>query len=108
PPRFALIGHSMGGYVAFEMLRRAPSRIARVAFLDTSARPDAPEQTSRRLALIEQAARGRYAEIADAMFPALVHPARHADATLRDAVRAMAHDTGAAAFVRQERAIIAR
>jgi len=41
PQRFALVGHSMGGYVAFEMLRQAPQRIERVAFLDTSALPDA-------------------------------------------------------------------
>jgi pimeloyl-ACP methyl ester carboxylesterase len=108
PAHFTLIGHSMGGYIAFEMLRQAPARIARVAFLDTSARPDAPEQTERRRALIEHASRGRYDEIADLLFPALVHPARQDDAALREAVRRMAHDTGAAAFVRQERAIIAR
>ena len=48
PPRFALVGHSMGGYTAFELLRQAPARIARVVLLDTSARADAPEQSERR------------------------------------------------------------
>src|SRR5882672_7717412 len=43
PPRFALAGLSMGGYVALTMLRRAPERVARLALLDTSARPDTPE-----------------------------------------------------------------
>src|SRR5476651_2365620 len=44
PPRFALVGLSMGGYIAFAMLRLAPERIAKLALLDTSARPDTPEQ----------------------------------------------------------------
>ena len=45
PPRFALAGLSFGGYIAFEMMRQAPTRIAKLALLDTSARPDTPEQT---------------------------------------------------------------
>src|SRR5262249_10090659 len=40
PPRFALAGLSMGGYIAFAMVRMAPERIAKLALLDTSARPD--------------------------------------------------------------------
>src|SRR5829696_5376359 len=46
--RFALAGLSMGGYVAFEVMRRAPERVERLALLDTSARADTPEQTARR------------------------------------------------------------
>ena len=48
PPRFTLIGLSMGGYVAFEVQRQAPDRVARLALLDTTARPDGPEQTDQR------------------------------------------------------------
>ena len=108
PQRFALIGHSMGGYVAFEMLRQAPQRIERVAFLDTSALPDAPEQSERRRQLIEQAAKGRYEDVVDQLYLKFVHPARLDEAALRETVRQMARDTGAAAFIRQERAIISR
>ena len=31
PPRFALAGHSMGGYIAFEIMRQAPERVAKLA-----------------------------------------------------------------------------
>ena len=65
PPRFALAGLSMGGYVALEILRQAPERVARLALLDTSARPDTPEQTRRRLGQIDLARSGRFGEIAD-------------------------------------------
>ena len=40
PPRFALAGYSMGGYIAFAILRQAPERVTRLALIDTSARPD--------------------------------------------------------------------
>jgi pimeloyl-ACP methyl ester carboxylesterase len=48
PPRFALAGLSMGGYIALTMLRLAPARVSRLALLDTSARPETPEQSERR------------------------------------------------------------
>src|SRR4029077_1244435 len=37
PPRFALAGLSMGGYIALTMLRQAPARVSKLALLDTSA-----------------------------------------------------------------------
>lgn len=108
PPRFALVGLSMGGYLAFEIFRQAPERIARLALLDTSARPDRPDQTVVREQRIALARAGRFAEIADQMFPLLVHPSRRADADLRRVVREMDEDTGAAAYIRQQTAIIGR
>ena len=44
PPKFAVAGLSMGGIVAMEMWRQAPSRIERLALLDTNFRADAPER----------------------------------------------------------------
>jgi len=38
PPRFALAGHSMGGYIAFEIARQAPDRVAKLALINTQAR----------------------------------------------------------------------
>ena len=40
PPRFALAGLSMGGYITFEIMRQAPQRVAKLALLDTGARAD--------------------------------------------------------------------
>src|SRR5215831_17681236 len=48
PPRFALTGLSMGGFIALTIMRHAPERVQRLALLDTSARPETPEQTARR------------------------------------------------------------
>src|SRR5262245_5555517 len=108
PQRFALVGLSMGGYIALELVRQAPQRIVKLALLDTGARADTPEQTSRRLRLIELAESGRFAEVPDLLFPILVHRNRHGDARLKDINRAMAAETGPDAFVRQQRAIMGR
>src|SRR5258706_1504312 len=55
PLKFALAGLSMGGYVAFEVLRQAPDRVTKLALLDTNARADRPEQGEQRRALVELA-----------------------------------------------------
>src|SRR5487761_2801284 len=82
PPRFALAGLSMGGYCAFDVMRQAPECVERLALLDTGARADTPEQTSRRRGLIELAENGE--------------------------VTAMAERVGKDAFLRQQKAIMGR
>jgi pimeloyl-ACP methyl ester carboxylesterase len=108
PPRFALAGLSMGGYICLELARQAPDRVARLALLDTSARPDTPEVTGRRRAQIALARGGRFAEVADQQFPLLIHPSRQSDPAVRELVRLMAEETGPEAFIRQQQAIIGR
>jgi len=108
PPRFALVGLSMGGYLCFEVMRQAPGRVARLALLDTSARPDTPEQSAARRAQLAQAAAGGFASVVESQFERLVHPARRADAALRETNRLMAEDVGVDAFARQQTALIAR
>lgn len=108
PPRFALAGLSMGGYIAFAMLRHAPERIAKLALLDTSARPDTPEQSAAREKFIAMAEAGKLSDVVDTLIPRFLHESRHGDTALVRTVRAMADDTGVEAFVRQERAIMTR
>ncbi|MCC6919486.1 MAG: alpha/beta fold hydrolase [Alphaproteobacteria bacterium] len=108
PERFALVGTSMGGYVAFEILRQAAGRVARLALLSTSARPDTRERSAGRreqVAAVRQ--RGiRWGSLA--LWPNLVHPARHEDLALRRVFIEMAEELGPDAFARQIEAIIGR
>src|ERR1043165_4313877 len=80
PLRFALVGLSMGGYIAFAIARQAPERVARLALLDTSARPDMMEQSERRRGMIALAEGGRFSEVPDLLFPVFVHRNRQGDA----------------------------
>ncbi|HJS35223.1 MAG TPA: alpha/beta fold hydrolase [Pseudoxanthomonas sp.] len=107
PPVFALAGLSMGGYVAFEILRQAPQRVARLALLDTSARLDPPKRLAVRRAGLAMAASGRFAGVTRKLLPQLVHESRVDDAVGAE-VMAMAQRVGRDAFLRQQRAIIDR
>jgi len=108
PPRFALAGISMGGYICLEIMRQAPERVAKLALLDTSARPDTPEQTARRREAVASARTGDFlAQTAEAAL-AQVHPDRKDDAHLAAVNRRMAAAVGVDGYARQIEAIIAR
>ena len=108
PPEFALIGLSMGGMIAFEIMRQAAERVAALGLLATSARPERPEQSERRRAQIALAEQGRFGEIPDQMFSLLSRPADQGDIKARDFIRQMAVETGPEAFVRQQIALMHR
>ncbi len=108
PPRFALAGLSMGGYIAFEMWRQAPARIERLALLDTTARPDTAELSARRRQLRELARNGQFDLVTEQAYPGLVHARRASDSALKQVVQEMAVDTGAAAYIAQQSAILER
>lgn len=107
PPRFALGALSMGGYVAFEILRQAPQRVERLALLSTSARADPPKRAAVRRASLALAERGRFAGVTRKLLPQLVH-AEHVEGEVGEAVMAMAERVGRNAFLRQQRAILER
>jgi pimeloyl-ACP methyl ester carboxylesterase len=108
PPRFALVGLSMGGYISFEIMRVAPERVLKLALLDTSARPDLPEQSETRRAQIADAKGGRLRDVLDRAFPSWVHPARRDDPALRALTVKMADEVGVEGYVRQQLANISR
>jgi pimeloyl-ACP methyl ester carboxylesterase len=108
PAVFALGGLSMGGYVSFEMLRQAPQRVAKLALLDTTARPDTAEQTAGRRAQIALASQGHFGEVLDAQFPRLVARRHREDPALRELLGQMAGEVGVEAFIRQQTATMGR
>ncbi len=108
PERFALAGLSMGGYVALEVLRRAPERVERLALLDTSARADSDEQRRRRTGLIQLADMGRFKGVTPRLLPMLVHPDRLDDPTVTGPIFEMAARVGRDGFIRQQKAILSR
>lgn len=108
PPRFALVGLSMGGYISFEILRQAPERVARLALLDTAARPDTPDISAARRTGMQLAQSGRLGEVIDGLIPRLVHPSRAREAALIELIHRMGAQVGVAGYLRQQAANIAR
>jgi pimeloyl-ACP methyl ester carboxylesterase len=107
PPRFALAGLSMGGFISFAIMRLAPERVDRLALLDTNARADVPERRAEREKFIAMAQAGKFAEVNAALTPRYLHPDHRGEA-FRRIVAAMAEDVGVDGFVRQQRAIMGR
>jgi len=108
PAHFALAGLSMGGYVALEIMARAPERVTRLALLDTRAQADEPEESKRRRGLIELAEKGQFKGVTPRLLPLFLHEARLGDAALTGTVTRMAQHVGKEAFIRQQRAIMGR
>ncbi|MGC3963437.1 MAG: alpha/beta fold hydrolase [Rhodocyclaceae bacterium] len=107
PTRFALVGLSMGGYVAMEIMRRAPERVIGLALCDTNARADTPEATARRrhqMAL----AQADFAQVIDTLAPGMFAPTHVGDTRLVMLFADMAANQGPDAFIRQQNAIIGR
>ena len=67
-------GLSMGGYVAMELLRRAPERVSALLLADTKMSADAPEARAGRLRTAEAVEQDGTAALAEAMLPALLGP----------------------------------
>jgi pimeloyl-ACP methyl ester carboxylesterase len=101
-PTFALAGFSMGGYVAQEIVRRAPERVERLALLDTSIRGDSPERAAQRRALNAAAGRpGQFLGITDRILSSYIDPSRLDDADLTGRIQAMTQRLGRDVFLRQ-------
>jgi pimeloyl-ACP methyl ester carboxylesterase len=108
PPRFVLIGLSLGGYVAFEVLRQAPERVAGLVLMDTRADADDPVRTTNRLRAIEIVANGGIDALIPALPPLWMHPASVAKPALVATLTGMAQDIGDSGQRTQQQAMMAR
>ncbi|QUT08144.1 alpha/beta fold hydrolase [Sphingobium phenoxybenzoativorans] len=107
PPVFSLVALSMGGYVAFEIMRQAPERVSRLALLATGAAADDEQRTAARRRGVESLKLGRFMGVTVRMLPQLIHPSR-VESELGETVMAMAQRVGGEAFLRQQEAIANR
>ena len=113
PARFALAGHSMGGRVALEVMRRAPQRVAALALLDTGISKLAPGDAGEREAagryeLLEIAKSQGMAKMATRWVQGMVWEARLSDEALIASVVEMMARSNADIFAAQIRALLAR
>ena len=107
PARFALAGLSMGGYVAFEIMRQAPERVTHLALFDTSARPDDEARKATRRKGIEMVGQGKFIGVSRGLLGGLVAP-QHLGTPVAKEVQDMSERVGQAAYLRQQVAIMNR
>jgi pimeloyl-ACP methyl ester carboxylesterase len=104
---FGLVGHSMGGYVALEIMRRAPERVERLALINTNARPDSAEATANRRRLMALAQRD-FPAVNAAQLPLKLHPSQLQNTEITGTIGTMALSVGKEAYLRQQEAVIRR
>ena len=102
------VGLSMGGYIALEMARLAPTRMAGIALLNTAYREDMPEKRAQREATIKMAESDRFRGVTRHLMKSFLSPAALADEALVARIIAMAEAVGRENFVLQQRAILGR
>lgn len=103
PAKFALAGQGLGGYVAMELLRRAPERITRVALIGCTPLSDTPQEAAAREPKIVAAKAGRFDDI---IREELAHGWLANGPTQKDVqamITAMAKANGVQAYMRQAR-----
>jgi pimeloyl-ACP methyl ester carboxylesterase len=113
PRRFAIAGHSMGGRVALEVIRRVPERVAALALLDTGyqALPPGEEgqrERAGRLALLERARRDGMRVMGRVWLPGMVQRARLQDEALIEGILGMIESKTPELYEAQIRALLAR
>ncbi len=108
PEEFALLGTSMGGYVALDVVRQAPDRVRALALVSTSARRDTPEERAAREHQSRLVEAGEFDRLVELAFPGVVAEQHETDPELLGVWRAMARAVGAEAFLRQQRAVMDR
>ena len=101
PTQFILIGFSMGGYVAREVLRQAPQRVSGLVLINTSARPDTENVKDRNRELIKVTQSRGFRGLSPKALRNSLHPSRHQDEKLLDTLQSMALRMGEAAFINQ-------
>lgn len=109
PPRFALAGHSMGGRVVLEILRRAPERIERLALISTGVHlPRSAAEAEGRFSLLARGVEEGMDALIDAWLPPMVWEPNQQIPGLMDELHQMCADMGLDTFERQIRALLAR
>lgn len=101
PGRFILVGFSMGGYVAREIVRLAPERVQALVLIATSSRADPPSLRQSRATVGRAAASVAFSGLSKTAIATSLHPKQAGNDALVERVRAMGVRLGGEVFRRQ-------
>ena len=103
PPKFALAGHSMGGWLCLEVMRKDPSRVSQLCLLNTTVRRDSEEKKKKRQLMIQRVKSGEFQKVVKEIVDFFVF-----NALVKNDVEKMFLEVGPEAFIRQQESMLVR
>lgn len=103
-----VIGHSMGGRVALEVVARAPERVVGLGLLDTGAGGASETEAVGRMRLVDVARREGMAAVAREWLPPMLAPANRGNDGLVAGITEMLERCTPDHFALQQQALMAR
>jgi pimeloyl-ACP methyl ester carboxylesterase len=95
-----LAGLSMGGYVAFEFIKRHPERVRAAALIDTTARGDSEEKREKRQQTIKLIEAGKFDEVLALFVDSVLWPEGASFEPVRELMSKMGNTIGGEGFAR--------
>ncbi|MFE7083968.1 alpha/beta fold hydrolase [Priestia megaterium] len=106
PKKFAVVGFSMGGLVALEIIRLAPERVIKLALLNTNPYPPTSSQIESWNMFIGMARNNQFMDVTEHyLLPKLLHPSCVNNLFLINKVFKMAKDVGSNTMINQMEAL---
>lgn len=103
PKQFALAGHSMGGWLCLEVMRKASVRVSKLCLLNTTAKSDSLEKMAKRKQMIERVKKGQFQEVVHEIVDLFVF-----NSNVKADVEKMFLAVGAKSFIQQENSMLIR
>ena len=105
PPKFFLVGHSMGGIVAMEMCSQEPDRIEKLVIMDSNPKPELEETKIKREPQIRNVISGNLAQVMKEEMKPNYLADSYKQKDILNTCMEMALTLGPEVFVRQSRAL---
>ena len=103
PPTFALLGFSMGGYIARKIVQRIPERVTSLILAATSSRADSEQQQRTKASAADAVTPHSYTGLSNVSLGYSLHQDRSRDPALLQRLKGMGQRLGYDVFVRQSR-----
>ena len=108
PPKFDLLGHSMGGIVAMEMYSQEPNRIEKLVLMDTNPKAELEEVKAMRDPQMKAEREGKLVDVMrDEMKPNYLDASDNRESILHTCME-MAKSMGTEVFMNQSKALQTR
>lgn len=106
--KFCLCGISMGGYVAFELMRQAPERIEALCLTDTNPFGETEQSSKNRAVMIARAQTDGLEGIVESSQFSVLAPENRDKPLIKELLPKMVFETGLHGYVNEQKTIMSR